>query len=160
MRCIRINETACQRCEKAGRPCLPARAPDRRRDTPSRKPSHRRETEWSEPLLMSPPQTLNTPVSSGTSPPILTSIYTTSPYAEVEKLRRESRPRNQTHHEDLAVIESILRSGGHNQDRHDDVAFSADHTGQLVQLYVLLDSTSFGKASQNGSLTTPAFGRK
>lgn len=135
MRCIRLNENACQRCEKAGRPCLPARAPDRRRDTPTRKLLLRRETEWSEPLLMSPPDTLHTPISSAADPPILASIYTTSPYAEVEKIRRESRPRNQTHHEDLAVIESILHRGG-GQDLDEDVSISTEHSAQLIMMCV------------------------
>lgn len=137
MRCIRLNDNACQRCEKAGRPCLPARAPDRRRDTPpTRKLQLGRETDWSsEALLTSPPETLHTPISSGADPPILATIYTTSPYAEVEKIRKESRPRNQTHHEDLAVIESILHSNG-GQDLDEDVSISGEHTAQLIMMCV------------------------
>jgi hypothetical protein len=133
MRCIRLSGAACQRCEKAGRPCLPARAPDRRRDNPSRKLSHRRDSEWSEPLVMSPPETLHTPLPSGTSPPVLVSIYTTSPYAEVERIRRQSRPRNQTYHEDLAIIESLLQGSREEQD--EELTFSAEHTVQLISMY-------------------------
>jgi hypothetical protein len=157
MRCIRLKENSCQRCEKAGRPCLPARATDRRRETPQRKLPHRRETEWSEPLLMSPPETLNTPMSSGTDPPILASIYTTSPYAEAEKLRRESRPRNQnhTHIEDLAIIESLLQSDG--QEHDEDLAMSVDHTVQLIKLYVSRESTPLCCASPFRILTTTVF---
>lgn len=103
---------------------------------PTRKLPLRRDTEWSsEPLLMSPPETLHTPISSGADPPILATIYTTSPYAEVEKIRKESRPRNQTHHEDLAVIESILHSSG-GQDLDEDVSISAEHTAQLIMMCV------------------------
>ncbi|KAE9962217.1 hypothetical protein BLS_000659 [Venturia inaequalis] len=102
---------------------------------PTRKLPLRRDTEWSsEPLLMSPPETLHTPISSGADPPILATIYTTSPYAEVEKIRKESRPRNQTHHEDLAVIESILHSSG-GQDLDEDVSISAEHTAQLIMIF-------------------------
>lgn len=84
---------------------------------------------------MSPPDTLHTPISSAADPPILASIYTTSPYAEVEKIRRESRPRNQTHHEDLAVIESILHRGG-GQDLDEDVSISTEHSAQLIMMCV------------------------
>lgn len=84
---------------------------------------------------MSPPETLHTPMSSGADPPILASIYTTSPYAEVEKIRREIRPRNQTHHEDLAVIESLLHSGN-GQEHDEDVSISREHTAQLIMMYV------------------------
>jgi hypothetical protein len=106
---------------------------------------------------MSPPETLNTPMSSGTDPPILTSIYTTSPYAEAEKLRRESRPRNQnqTHLEDLAIIESIFQSDG--QEHDEDFAMSVDHTVQLIKLYVSPESTPLCLASLFGILTVTVF---
>lgn len=84
---------------------------------------------------MSPPETLHTPILSGADPPILATIYTTSPYAEVEKIRKESRPRNQTQNEDMAVIESILHSSG-GQDLDEDVSISAEHTAQLIMMCV------------------------